>query len=55
MRYAIDEIREGYEGGGQADCRAVESCDEDLRVSIESMGYIEVVRDEVAEPKPSKI
>ena len=50
MRDAIDEIREGDEGGGKADCGTVESCDENLGMRVEGLGYVEVVGDEVAEP-----
>jgi hypothetical protein len=31
----IDEVGEGDEGGGEADCGAVEGCDEDFGVRVE--------------------
>lgn len=49
MWYAIYEIREGNQGSGEAHNRAVESCDQDLRMRIEGLGYVQVVRDEAAE------
>jgi hypothetical protein len=31
----VDEVGEGDEGGGEADCGAVEGCDEDFGVGVE--------------------
>ena len=43
MGNAIDEVREGNQGGGEADGWAVESCDEDLGMRVEGLGDIQVV------------
>ena len=40
MGCAVDEIRECDEGSGEADCGAVEGCDEDFGVGVESVGYV---------------
>lgn len=37
MRCAVDEIREGDQGGGQADCWSIERGDQDLGMCVESM------------------
>jgi hypothetical protein len=46
----VDEVGEGDEGGGEADCRAIEGCNEDFGVRVEGVGYVEVVCDEGFEP-----
>ena len=50
MRHAVDEICEGGHGSGQADGRAVEPDDKDLRVCGEGVAEVEVVGDEVVQP-----
>ena len=49
MRGGIDEVGERDEGGGEADGGAVESSNEDFRVSVEGICDIKVVGDEVPE------
>lgn len=49
MRSCVDEVREGDEGGGEADGGAVECHDEDLGVGVEGAGDVDVVGDEAAE------
>ena len=39
MRGAVYEIAEGDERGGETDCGAVESGDEDFGVRVEGVGY----------------
>jgi hypothetical protein len=31
----VDEVGEGDEGGGEADCGAIEGCDEDFGMGVE--------------------
>lgn len=50
VRGCIDKVRERDEGGGEADCGAVEGGDEDLGVRVEGLCYFEVVGHEGAEP-----
>lgn len=40
MRRGVDEIRVRDDGGGEADCGAVEGEDEDFRVRVEGVGYV---------------
>lgn len=49
MRGGINKIREGDEGGGEADGRAVEGGDEDFGVRVEGVCDVEVVGYEAAE------
>ena len=46
MGHGVYEVGEGNDRSGQANRRAVQSCDEDLGMGIESMGEFEVVSDE---------
>jgi hypothetical protein len=47
VRRGVDEVAECDEGGGEADGGAVERGDEDFRVCVEGVRYVEVVGDEV--------
>ena len=44
MRHTVDEIRERDQSRGNSDYGAVESSDEDLRVRVESLGCVQIVR-----------
>jgi hypothetical protein len=50
VRERVDEVGEGDEGGGEADCRAVERGDEDLGVRVEGVRDVQVIGDEGFEP-----
>lgn len=47
MRSSVDEVRKGNEGSGETDGRAIECCNEDLRVSVKGVGNFEVVGYEI--------
>ena len=49
MRSSVDEVAEGDESGGETDCRAVESGDEDFGVRVEGVCYFEIVGHEGSE------
>lgn len=49
MRGGVDEVREGDEGGGEADGGAVQGRDEDFGVCVECVCDVEVVGYECAE------
>jgi hypothetical protein len=48
VRRCVDEVAEAEEGGGEADRRTVKRSYEDLRVAVEGLCNVEVLRDEAA-------
>jgi hypothetical protein len=46
----VNEVGEGDEGGGEANCGPVEGCYEDFGVGVEGVGYVQVVGDEALQP-----
>ena len=50
MWSGVDEIGECYQGRREANGRAVQSGDENLRMGVECVGYVQVVANE--RPKP---
>lgn len=50
MRRAVHEVGEGDQRGREPDGGAVKGRDEDLRVCVEGLRHVQVVRDEVAQP-----
>lgn len=46
MRCCVDEVREGDERGGETDGWAVQGCDQDLGMCVESVCDVEIVADE---------
>lgn len=46
MGRSVDEVRVCGLRSGDADCRTVESCNEDLWVRVPSVGVVEVIRNE---------
>jgi hypothetical protein len=49
VRGGVDEVRVADYGSGEAYDRTIESCDENFRVRVKSVGDVEVVGDEVLE------
>ena len=43
MWHAVNEVRESYQGGGEADNWTIECRDEDLGVRVESLRNVEVI------------
>ena len=52
---AVDEVRPGDQGGGQADHRAIEGGDEDFGMCVEGIRHFEVISHEAGQPVPADV